>query len=640
MNTDRIPSLCSPIGLLCHLVLIGLAAANVAAQDAAEASIENVSAERPISPAVTDTVLKPESASLPYEQPWDFLPYRVLVWVVSSDPMIDAKLIEKDLRLYLNRDFYSVWRMNVVDAPASVATAARRNIAKLSFQEISASDPVIAVKRDHPDAVRLRVAKNVGEMCQTVLATSGEIEEVLKRAKQIGNESIDGIASKLTPVDGDAMVVLDKWKDPSTEAILVSRGMTAELHDPEPKLIAIPQSGLVTDAIKSYDKIFIVRIDNEVAPFTVSAIEFDTLMQHFGTVATQSSMKITEIPTSIGVAVTEAFGPVVRIEEAGMRNARGLIRAAGLVLDPESPAMIRVGDVLEPMTRKNDRNGKPITVGPIDWAYLLVKEREQSQLEMDYLAGRAGGLQGRKNKRTFRTAIRVRPVADTTLLRLHAQGDADFPLIGYEIYDKNLETGDMSFVGRTDWNGRLDVPKSDASPLRLMYVKNGGAILARLPMVPGLTEKEIADLTGDDMRLQAEAYIHGVQNAIIDLVAIRQLFAARIRARLHAGEMKEAEDLLNELRDQPTNERLADDMGKKQTVFLKVLGTRNVGQRRKIDQMFTITRELLSKHINPALLRDLGEDVITARNNNGRLPEKQLTAEEKEKQVVDTTSSP
>ena len=95
----------------------------------------------------------------------------------------------------------------------------------------------------------------------------------------------------------------------------------------------------------------------------------------------------------------------------------------------------------------------------------------------------------------------------------------------------------------------------------LLYVKNGGAVLARLPLVPGLTETEVADLTGDDMRLQAEAYIRGVQNAIIDLVAIRKLLEARIRMRLTKGQMTEAEDLLRALRDQPTNEKLASDMG-------------------------------------------------------------------------------
>jgi hypothetical protein len=103
--------------------------------------------------------------------------------------------------------------------------------------------------------------------------------------------------------------------------------------------------------------------------------------------------------------------------------------------------------------------------------------------------------------------------------------------------------------------------------LRLLYVKNGGAVLARLPIVPGLHALDVADLSGDDTRLQAEAYIRGVQNAIIDLVAVRELFKARIRLRLERSEMPKAEALMVALRDQPSNEVLANDMGKKADIL-------------------------------------------------------------------------
>ena len=208
---------------------------------------------------------------------------------------------------------------------------------------------------------------------------------------------------------------------------------------------------------------------------------------------------------------------------------------------------------------------------------------------------------------------------DHTKLRLHLKGNANEPLIGYEIYDKELDSKSMTQVGRTDWNGRLMIDPIDR-PLRLLYVKNGGAVLARLPIVPGHHPKAIADLSGDDMRLQAEAYIRGVQNAIIDLVAIRELFKARIMMRLKRGDIDEAEELLEKLRNEPSNEKLANDMGKKQTMFLKAIG-RNPGQQRKVDDLFSTTRTMLSKHINGALLRDLESAFLEAKKNGGKLPE-------------------
>ncbi len=511
--------------------------------------------------------------------------------------------------------------IDLADAPAAVRSAAIRNIGGMTYDLITSADPVIAVKRDHPEAVRIRVTQNVGEFVQKVLGTEGRIEDLKRQSAAAGDETIEGVAPRLEAIEGDAIALRDLWVDETTEAVLVSRGMAITLVEPEAKLITPTIPGLVSKVVDAYDKIFIVRVQSDTIPNKVQAVELDTLMRHFGPVAMTSSVA-SALPAAIGRALTQAFAPVVRIDNAGQKNAVGLLRAGGLVLEEDretSPAAIRVDDVLEPMTRKNDRNGKPILIGPIDWAYLLVTEFEGRNIKMDYYAGRAGGLQGRKNQRTFRTALKVRPFGDSTVLRLHLQRNPNFPLIGYELYDKELMSTKMTFIGRTDWNGRLFVGRTE-DPLRLLYVKNGGAVLARLPMVPGLNPIEVADLSGDDMRLQAEAYIRGVQNAIIDLVAIRELFKARIRLRLERGEIEKAEELMNALRDQPSNEKLATEMGKKQAVFLKALGTREANQRRKVDEMFTTTRELLSKHINPKLVRDLEDMMIAASKNGGKLP--------------------
>lgn len=605
--------------------LAGLLVHSVWAVDAGDAgaSLAEVSAGM-TPPSETTSPSLSLSSNIPgqdeeVKKPWDYSPYQVLVWLVSDDPTITVETLEQPLRLYLDRDFSAVWRLHFSKAPSAVATAAKRDIHSLSYDLITAADPVLAVKRNHPEAVRIRIAKNVAEYVQQVYGTTGRIEEVRRRAAAAGNESIDGVDKRLKVVDGDAMKVASLWADEATEALLVSRGMASTLTEPEAKLISPKLTGLVSQAIENYDKIFIVRVHRDQVPNQIDVAEFDTLMRHFGPVATVYSATLSTLADKIGLGLTKAFAPVVRIDNAGQRNAVGLLRAGGLVLDQDSPAAIGVDDVLEPMIRKNDRNGTPILIGPMDFAFLLVTELEGRNIKMDFYAGRAGGLQGRRNSRTFRTALKVRPFGESTLLRLHLQRDPDFPLIGYELYEKELKSTSMTFIGRTDWDGRLEIERSE-DPFRLLYVKNGGAVLARLPIVPGLQPKVVADLSGDDMRLQAEAYIRGVQNAIIDLVAIRELFKARIRLRLERGEMEKAENLMNALREQPSNEKLATAMGKKQTDFLKALGNKNANQRRKIDEMFATTRDLLAKHINPKLVRDLESDLISAKKNGGKLP--------------------
>jgi hypothetical protein len=554
------------------------------------------------------------------EQPWDYSPYRVLIWIASRDPRFGADTLRQSVSDYLDRDFHAIWRTEIEDAPAPVATAAFRAMDDLSFDRITASDPVIALKRDHVDAVRIQSVRSLPEYVNAVAVTKGLQADVIRRAEAFGDETLGGSAAKLKAFDGDARALAETWADPATEALLVTRGQAALFEKPGAKVLPLPITGLVSGAVEQYDKIFVVRIADSADGATVSVAEMETLMRLFGGIVSAPYQSASDLPNVVGHTITQAFSPMVRIDDAGQKTATGMIRAANLIMDPESPANVPVGSVLQPMIRKNDRNGKPIAVGRIEWAYLIATEREGPNVMMDYYSGMAGGLQGRKNKRTFKMAMLLKPRRDETLLRLHAKGREDLPLIGYELYERELKSTAMTFVGRTDWNGRLAIEKTD-DPLRLLYVKNGGAVLARLPLVPGLTHQEVADLAGDDMRLQAEAYVRGVQNAIIDLVAIRKLLGARIRMRLRKGQMKEAEELLIALRDQPTNEDLANDMGKKQGAFLKEIGNRNANQRRKVDLMFKETREMLGKQINQAVIRDLEADMDRAKANGGKLPE-------------------
>ena len=554
------------------------------------------------------------------EQPWDYSPYRVLIWVASHHPNYTAETLREPLLEYLDRDFYSIWRTTVADAPPPVATAAFRSMENLSYDGIVASDPVIAVKRDHEDAIRIQSVRSLPEYVEQVPVTKGMRVDVINRAEAFGDETLGGSAMTLKDFDRDAQALASTWSDPSTEALMLTRGQAATLDEPKAKMLPLPITDLIGSAVDQYDKIYVVRIIESPTGSNVAVAEMETLMRFFGQTVYAPFSTPYELPSVVGHAVTAAFSPMVRIDDAGQQTAVGMVRAANLIMDPDSPARVPIGSALLPMIRKNDRNGKPIGIGRVDWAFLIATEHDGPYVKMDYYSGRAGGLQGRKNKRTFKMGMLLNPFRNDTLLRLHVKGREDLPLIGYELYERELKSKSMTFVGRTDWNGRLVVERTE-NPMRLLYVKNGGAVLARLPLVPGYTPMEVADLTGDDMRLQAESYIRGVQNAIIDLVALRKLLAARIRLRLRKGQINEAQELLDALREQPTNDALADDMGRKQGMFLKEIGTRNANQRRKVDLMFKETREMLGKQISPQIIRDLEADMAKAKANGGRLPE-------------------
>ncbi len=538
--------------------------------------------------------------------PWDFRPYKVLIWIAGQNDAEVSEYLKPELLDYLDRDYEALWRPDVVVAPSSLSILANRSFESINYEVLVADDPVIVMKRDHVNAARIRYPADVATHIGKILVDQEYAEPVKARGAVVENANLHGMVEKFTSVTEGLASLPKLWESPETEAMLVPRGV-ALLLEPKPKLVELNISARMGSLFDQYDKLFVVQIGQELDRFPIQVREIDCLMRFSGPVVRDVASDRSELPTLVGSSITKAFAPMVRLDEVGTKTVEGMVRGGGLIMDENSPCDFNPGDFLQPLMRKDDRNGDPMTVGIIDWTYLRATEKNNSQIKMEIHSGRAGALAGRRNSRTHRIAIKIRPVFDNTVLRLHLQGEPDQPLAGYDIFDREIDGKEFTKVGQTDWDGRLVIEKSEI-PLRLLYVKNGLSVLARLPMVPGQTEMESADLVGDDIRLQAEAYIRGVQNSIIDLVAIRTLLASSIRRYLKQGDLARAQELLQKLREEPTYEKIANDMAQKQTTIT----SRNRSEQKKIDNMFGETRTLLVKYISPSLVRELDAEVVAA----------------------------
>ncbi|MEM9587530.1 MAG: hypothetical protein AAGA03_09630, partial [Planctomycetota bacterium] len=365
------------------------AEANAEAAIGQEAEAVGSSQPETIGDAANRTVAKLNAKSDATQQaafdeiPWDFRPYRVLIWIASDKPSVNANSLRRSLRADLDRDFFTIWRMQVADAPSFVRTAAQRDLSSMTYGSLTAGDPVIAVKRDHPDAIRIRFAADVGQHVGSVQGLASMINDVRSRGEAIGRADLAGVAAKLDEFKGDSLALSEQWTQSSTEALLMRRGMAAMLTEPEAKIIEPPIAGLVGDFTEQFDKIFVVRIATGDPPTSVSVVEVETRMQYFGRPVSTIAATDFELPRAISRAVTQAFTPLIRIDEAGSKSATGLVRAHGLINQPDSPGLIQQDDVLMPMLRKDDRNGRPMAIGPLDWAYLYVTEVDGKRVKAD-----------------------------------------------------------------------------------------------------------------------------------------------------------------------------------------------------------------------------------------------------------------
>ena len=87
--------------------------------------------------------------------------------------------------------------------------------------------------------------------------------------------------------------------------------------------------------------------------------------------------------------------------------------------------------------------------------------------------------------------------------------------------------------------------------MQILLVKHGEAWLARLPMVAGLEPQLTAAVAQDDGSVALQAALAGVRDAAVDLTARRAMLLGRLKARIAAGQLAEAEQLLKELRQLP-----------------------------------------------------------------------------------------
>lgn len=144
------------------------------------------------------------------------------------------------------------------------------------------------------------------------------------------------------------------------------------------------------------------------------------------------------------------------------------------------------------------------------------------------------------------------------------------------------------------------------APLHLFYVKNGETLLARLPIVTGLNVQERADLPDDRRRLEAEAFLKGLQNEILDLVVRRKILEARIKKELQADQPANAERLLDELKKIKSTDKLLEQIEAIQRKALSTdKGTVPTTVVKRIDKMVDATRQMIQKYLQDNLVRDL-----------------------------------
>ncbi|HUE71597.1 MAG TPA: hypothetical protein VMP01_11995 [Pirellulaceae bacterium] len=358
------------------------------------------------------------------------------------------------------------------------------------------------------------------------------------------------------------------------------------------------------------DKLFLAVVAFERGDYRVAVREVDGRTRVAGPVIERRVGQREAIGLAAWDAILDSFTPVAKVESVEDKSVRLRVRAGGLLIDPASPALIQPGHVLKPVLRRNDKSGQPTRNGiqPLDWTLLTVEDRTDSLLRSTLHSGFRAPIPTRGSARLERLAYLTKPRYGSTRIILAARKDPERRLSGYEVFVKGQGDDETYLLGTTDWQGAVEIERADVN-FRMLYVRNGGQLLARLPLSPGFERELLAKTVEDDARLQAEGFVIALQGRTVDLVGQREILVNQFRGLLKKGEHSQARELLERFRTLETREDLVADLNAQQ----QLVTSNDPLTQKRIDKLFGDARRMLqNKLLDPEMINVLQRELNTA----------------------------
>ena len=329
--------------------------------------------------------------------------------------------------------------------------------------------------------------------------------------------------------------------------------VSAASPDLRPKLLAQMDSLTAEDVPepKGADKLILVGISRTAEGWQVRAREFDVVTGLWNSTISRDVRQSKLLRHETFSAVMSAFAPHARIEQAEEDSVTLRLRASALSPGPEMP--LAPGTVFRPVLVSSDAQGSASAgkVELIDWTYLISTADSGMLIECRLLTALRGPVIPEYHPQRQRLAVAVAPATAEARLRLVRGSDAE-PVEGCDVVAvESLPAGGTTKetpIGRTDRRGEVTLP-SGPQAVRLIEVRFGEAVLARVPIVPGLAGEVTLPVQFDSKLISLESALSQLEDELVDLSARRAVLSARIAAAEKNGKAQDAAALRSQLRE-------------------------------------------------------------------------------------------
>jgi hypothetical protein len=362
------------------------------------------------------------------------------------------------------------------------------------------------------------------------------------------------------------------------------------------------------------DKILLVAITKIPGGLAVTARDFDARTRTLNTAVTRNVWQIGSLCNATMDAMLTAFAPVARIERTEVENKDRIailrVMAAGLPTRDPRLALLHPGDVFRPAIRTNNRDGSFNKVSRAEWSLCVVEKVTPEDARARVYSGRQSEIPSKGRGRQEFLALRVLPPGGSTVVLLETRVEPKKPLAGCDIYTYPPGKKDaVTLLGQTDRRGQLLVSSPKDSLMKVLLVKNGSTLAAKLPVVPGLEPKLTAFLPNDDLRLEAEGFNSCLEEELFDLVARQKILTMQIKTRIEAKDFEKAAEKLDEFRRLPSAQQFITRITREQ----EKLATTDTALQKTISTLLGNTRKLIDQHLDPHAIEELDREFRDAK---------------------------
>lgn len=377
-------------------------------------------------------------------------------------------------------------------------------------------------------------------------------------------------------------------------------------------------------ASTSAEKVILISVMGNNGMFEVSCREFDNRVLELTPLLAESTADIQSVSNIACRLTRDSFRPVLLFSGPSIQKTELEFELqAGTLIPPDpSAAQIAQGDVLRTFIRQLDRRnpGKVKLLQKLDLCYVRVTSfnrelradsisPEDTDVKVEGITadqtavytdgGHVQGVLiahgmvpfGGRSRSMEQIALRQRPSASKSSVRLVLQSRPDRPLICYRVdrvaklrqTDVNESPGVRML---SDRNGDIEIAVDPENPTFWLYVYSGSALLARVPYAPGLIPRDSMKLPDDSVRLGVEGELYLLRDQLVDMVAQKAVHMSLAKKAAAEGNLAAVEASILQLDALPTQKRFEEQLNKIRTdAVTKATLQKNTAAQRKVENL-------------------------------------------------------